>query len=346
MRQDLRFGLEDAATLDVLMPMHVVVDREFRIVHAGPTMRRLRPADEWSGELFLDVFDIRRPKGLELSLAAGNELGGMTLHVQIRDGSGTNLKGVLAPASNGESCIINFGFGIGVVDAVRRFDLSASDFAPTDLTIEMLYLVEAKSAVMAESRDLNRRLQIARRAAEQQAQTDPLTGARNRRALEMELHRLIEEGLPFGLMVIDLDFFKAINDTLGHAAGDHVLKTVAQIIGEESRRSDTVARVGGDEFVVLLPDMTVKPAIEAMAERIIRRIAEPIVFEGMPCRVAASVGSTRSSLYSAPTVETMSHDADTALYHSKRQGRGRHTCASDVIEARVERRNQDLRTGP
>jgi diguanylate cyclase (GGDEF)-like protein len=345
MRAGRGIGIDGAAALDALMPMHVVVDREFRIVHAGPTMRRLRPEAGWLGERFLDVFEVRRPKALDLNLADGHGLHGVTLHVQIRGGSKTNLKAVLAPAPDGESCIVNFGFGIGVVDAVRKFDLSASDFAPTDLTIEMLYLVEAKSAVMEESRDLNRRLQIARRAAEQQAQTDPLTGVRNRRALEGELHRLIEEGLPFGLMVIDLDFFKAINDTMGHAAGDHVLKTVAQIIGEESRRSDTVARVGGDEFVILLPDMTTKPAIEAMAERIIRRVAQPIVFEGMPCQVAASIGSTRSSLYTVPTVERMSHDADIALYHSKRQGRERHTCAFDVEDVWSERRSPEARAG-
>lgn len=327
--------------LDALMPMHVVVDERMRIVHVGPTMRRLRPGADWVGEQFCEVFEIRRPHGFDKNRGLGPGAHGMTLHVQLREGAKTNLKGVLASLPDGAGSVLNFGFGIGVIDAVRRFELNANDFAPTDLTVEMLYLVEAKSAVMAESRDLNRRLQDARCAAERQAQTDPLTGVRNRRALELEFNRLVEEKLPFGLMVIDLDFFKAINDTLGHAAGDHVLKTVAGIITEETRRSDTVARVGGDEFTVLLPDVTSRTAIEAMSERIIRRVGQPINFEGVPCHVAASIGSTRSNLYAAPTIEEMSHDSDIALYHSKRQGRGRHTCASEIGQARDERRGPE-----
>lgn len=239
--------------------------------------------------------------------------------------------------------MINFGFGIGVVDAVRDYVLNANDFAPTDLTIEMLYLVEAKSAVMEELRNLNRRLQIAKRAAELQAKTDPLTGVKNRRALEMELDRLIEEGLPFGLMLIDLDFFKKVNDTLGHAAGDHVLKVVAQILTDEIRHSDVIARVGGDEFVLALPDMTTEAALNAMGERIISRISEPIYYEGQACEVSASVGSTRTTLYENPTIEQMTLDADAALYRSKGEGRGRHICASHTPEAEAFRRENERR---
>ena len=166
---------------------------------------------------------------------------------------------------DGNGVLVNLGFGIGVVEAVGAYDLRASDFAPTDLTIEMLYLVEAKSAAMEASRDLNRRLQSAKRTAEQQAQTDPLTGARNRRALDAELGRMIEARIPFGLVHVDLDYFKAVNDTLGHAAGDHVLKTVAQILSGEIRSGDIISRVGGDEFVLVLPDITTKAAIDALA---------------------------------------------------------------------------------
>ncbi len=326
--------------LDVLMPMHVIVGGDFRMSHVGPTMRLLRPDAAWIGEDFRDIFSVRRPRDF---LAGGDrvESQGVTLHVMLK-GAGTPLKGALANLSDGNGALINFGFGIGVIDAVRSYELSASDFAPTDLAVEMLYLVEAKSAAMEESRSLNRRLQLAKRNAELQAQTDPLTGARNRRALDAELDRLISEGLPYGLLVVDLDFFKMINDTMGHAAGDYVLKTVAQILTEEIRGTDTIARVGGDEFVLVLPDMTTEAAIGAMAERIIRRVQEPITFDGQTCAVAASIGSTRTTLYDDPTKEQMSRDADVALYHSKRLGRGRHTCACAAPDSRARRSTDEV----
>lgn len=337
-----RIGVE-FDILDVLMPMHVIVGADFRIVHVGPTMRRLRPDVAWKGEDFRDVFAIRRPSGFRVGPEGRADAQGATLHAQFVEGAKTPLKGVLAYLPGGDGVLINFGFGIGVIDAVRDYDLSASDFAPTDLTVEMLYLVEAKSAAMEESRDLNRRLQSAKRAAELQAQTDALTGARNRRALEIELCRLIDQDLPFGLMNIDLDYFKAINDSMGHAAGDHVLQRVAQILSEEIRGSDVIARVGGDEFVLVLPDMTAEASIVALADRIIKRVQEPIIFDGVACTVAASIGSTRTSLYDHPTIERMSRDADAALYVSKRKGRGVHTCASVTSDAHAGRRATDRR---
>ena len=319
--------------LDVLMPMHVIVGDNFRIAHVGPTMRRLRPESDWEGEDFRDVFVVRRPRGFCIGPEGRKDGHGVTLHLQLGGGARTSLKGVLAYLPEGNGVLLNLGFGIGVIDAVGAYDLSARDFAPTDLTIEMLYLVEAKSAAMEASRDLNRRLQAAKRAAEVQAQTDPLTGAGNRRALEFELTRLIDEGVPFGLMHVDLDFFKTVNDTLGHAAGDHVLKRVAGILSEEIRSTDFISRVGGDEFVMVLPDLTTKAATDALARRIIAHVEEPIVFDGTTCDVSASVGSTRTSLYDQPTIEAMSRDADLALYESKRHGRGRHTCASVLLNS-------------
>lgn len=322
-----RIGIPvDFGILDALMPMHAIVGTDYRISHVGPTLRRLRPEAAWEGEDVRDVFEIRRPRGFSIYPERPSAQG-ITLHVQLVAGANTPLKGMLAYLPDGNGVLMKFGFGIGVIDAVRAFDLSASDFSATDLAVEMLYLVEAKSAVMEESRNLNRRLQAAKRAAELQAQTDSLTGVRNRRALEVELNRLIEEGVPFGMLNLDLDRFKAVNDTLGHAAGDHVLKRVAEILTEEMRNGDFIARVGGDEFVLLLPDMTTESAVDALARRIIGRIHEPITYDGEVCTVGASIGSTHTSLYDRPSIIRMSRDADDALYHSKRQGRGIHTSA-------------------
>src|SRR5690606_25524563 len=131
-------------------------------------------------------------------------------------------------------------FGIAAAEAVRRHALSNADFAPTDLTVELLYLTEVKAAVMSELAALNQRLQDSRREAEAQALTDPLTGLANRRAFEKGLAEAVDmarRGQGFVLMHLDLDYFKTVNDTLGYAAGDHVLAEVAHALRAETRRS-------------------------------------------------------------------------------------------------------------
>ena len=222
-------------------------------------------------------------------------------------------------------------FGFALVDAVGHYALTSADFAATDLTIEMLYLVEAKSAAMDESRALNSRLQGAKIAAEEQAFTDTLTGLKNRRALDHVMARLLAMGEVFSCMHVDLDYFKSINDTLGHAAGDHVLQVVAQVLVAETRAPDTIARVGGDEFVILVHDMDDADALEAIARRIIEKLEEPIPFQGHQCRISGSAGTSCSTGYETPEADTMLHHADVALYASKNAGRGRHTLFSEAL---------------
>ena len=306
--------------LDLLMPMHVAVSPEGVVTSMGPTLARLAHERRVEGVPFFDLFRVRRPAGIE-TLRDLMQHEGRRLDLVFRDGPPTGLRG-LAVRLGGGGFVVNLSFGIGVIDAVARHNLTDADFPPTDLTVEMLYVVEAKSAVMEELRDLNLRLQGAKKLAEEQALTDTLTGLRNRRALELVLEDQLRQATPFGLMHLDLDFFKQVNDTLGHAAGDFVLCGVAEILREETRANDTVARVGGDEFVIVLPALTSAARLEQIALRIIARLGEPAEFQGRPCKVSASVGMVISSDYSDPRPELLLADADVALYASKHAGRG------------------------
>ena len=127
------------------------------------------------------------------------------------------------------------------------------------------------------------------------------------------------------LMQVDLDYFKAVNDTMGHAAGDHVLLEVAKILVDETRDEDLVARVGGDEFVLLFHRLTDIEKLNDIASRIIARMEEPIAFNAEHCRISASIGTTVSDYYQTPDVVKMLGDADLALYASKNKGRACYT---------------------
>ena len=318
--------MTDAITsaLDVLCPMHVVLSDTGHMLHVGPTAAKLRPRETLVGRRFLEVFDLKRPRAIssmdQLRAAAGTKL-----HMQMRDAPRTEIKGVLVPGPAPGQSIVNLSFGISIVDGVRDYTLTSADFAATDLAVEMLYLVEAKSAAMEASRKLNLRLQGAKIAAEEQAFTDTLTGVKNRRAMEHVMARYANWGTQFGCMQIDLDWFKAVNDTLGHAAGDHVLQTVARIMVEETRENDTVVRIGGDEFVILLPMAEDEAALQTIGARIIDRMTRPIPFQDHMCRISASIGVAFYDPELETPVEDVLECADIALYASKKAGRGRQT---------------------
>lgn len=309
----------DGRALAQLMPLHVAVSGDGIITAAGPTLARLAPDQTLPGQPFFAVFHVRRPCGI-MTVPGLLTKAGQRIDIGFRTGPPTPLRGLAVPLSDG-GALINLSLGIGLIEAVRRHQLTDADFAATDLAVEMLYLVEAKSAVMEELRDLNLRLQGARKRAEEQALTDTLTGLRNRRGLELAMQGLLDGGAAFALMHLDLDFFKQVNDSLGHAAGDHVLTQVAAGLLAETRAGDTVARVGGDEFVVLLPGLSDSDRIAQIAERIIAHLARPVPFEGHLCRISASIGVVLSVDYHRPEAARLQADADAALYASKRAGR-------------------------
>lgn len=310
--------------LDRLMPLHLRIDPEGRVAGCGPTLGKLFPDIILPGQSLFALFDLSRPQGVQGPGDLGL-LAGARLKLVMKAPPRTSFKGLAVALDAGRGWLLNLSFGIGVPEAVREHRLTDADFAATDLAIEMLYLLEAKSAVLEELRRLNLRLHSAKAEAEAQALSDALTGLGNRRALEGTLAGLLAARMPFGLMQVDLDFFKQVNDSFGHAAGDHVLLEVARILKEETRASDTVARVGGDEFVVILPGLSRARVLDAIAARTLARIERPILFEGARCEVSASIGTILSAACPEGDAERLMCGADRATYASKRAGRGRVT---------------------
>lgn len=319
-RPDHRIDL-DSTALAHFMPMHLLLDGEGRALSFGPTLARVLGGDAMPGSRFEDLFEVRSPGG---AMTVGDVLAraGNRFRLVPRNGVKAGLRG-LGQRLAGGGILLNLSFGIDLISAVRDLALTDADFAATDVAMELLYLAEANAAVTRELRGLNLRLEGARVAAEEEAMTDPLTGLRNRRAVDLVLERLCAARAGFGLLHLDLDYFKAVNDTLGHAAGDFVLETVGRILHEQLRSEDCAARIGGDEFVVIVAGRSDPKILQAIADRIIARISQPIPFDGQIARVSASIGIARSSDMMVPDPPQLLATADRALYAAKHAGRGR-----------------------
>ncbi|WP_133013434.1 sensor domain-containing diguanylate cyclase [Marinomonas flavescens] len=151
------------------------------------------------------------------------------------------------------------------------------------------------------------------------ADTDPLTGANNRRGFQMRLEELAAQGTTFSLLSLDIDFFKKVNDTFGHNVGDEVLKQQIQIMNRFSREQDMVARTGGEEFVLLLKETSQDDAL-LVAERLRTAIAEE-VFDVVG-HITVSIGVASWLDHSTP-VKKVLLSVDDALYEAKKQGRNR-----------------------
>lgn len=171
-------------------------------------------------------------------------------------------------------------------------------------------------------------LEIAHEAAH-----DPLTGLANRRrALDTLAHVIATGGGPLALLIIDLDGFKQVNDTLGHIAGDMVLRTVATRLSAETRRTDLAARLGGDEFLVLILGDTAEEDALWLARKVIAAIARPVPHAGTQARVSASIGIALYPQHGENS-EALFAAADAAMYAAKRAGRDGFRVAGEVAAA-------------
>ena len=166
---------------------------------------------------------------------------------------------------------------------------------------------------------------------EYQASHDELTGLYNRhhmlKEMERELNQAVRYEVPFSLVLIDLDYFKKVNDTYGHAAGDEVLKYVAQLLKKGARTTDVIGRWGGEEFLVLLPHSTAENALKAVEKWLADVCHQPVSIpsgESIPIAFSAGSAAFKKDDASAPVNEIINRllaRADERLYEAKHAGR-------------------------
>jgi diguanylate cyclase (GGDEF)-like protein/PAS domain S-box-containing protein len=213
---------------------------------------------------------------------------------------------------------------LGDGQAPRRFEMTATDLLD-DPTVRGLVL---------NYRDITERAKYQERLT-QQAFHDALTGLPNRALFQDRLeHALRQRGQTVGLLFVDLDHFKVVNDGLGHDAGDQLLCDVAQRLTGCLRDGDTLARLGGDEFTVLMPAIADDHDAVAVARRIESRLKLPFELPGQSVFVTASIGiATGVALQDRP--EAVLRDADAAMYEAKARGRARHALFDTTMHTRA-----------
>jgi len=207
---------------------------------------------------------------------------------------------------------------------LRGLDMGVNDYLirPIDRN-EMLARVRTQIRRKRHSDFLRNKLE----ESVELAITDGLTGLHNRRYMQGHLSTLVEESLargrPLSLLIADIDFFKSVNDTYGHDAGDAVLQEFAARFRRNTRGIDLACRLGGEEFVIIMPDTDIQRAFQ-VGERLRACIAaEPFqINAGTMLRITASVGVSTLE-YPDDTPETVFKRADKALYSAKRDGRNR-----------------------
>lgn len=226
--------------------------------------------------------------------------------------------------------VVGFGVAIGVTPYWQENILVASGLI-IGLVILPMYLF----ALIQKLHELNTRLQTELSRTYHAATHDQLTGISNRQYFHTRLGELIDESKKNGhclaVMFIDLDEFKAINDELGHSAGDEVLQIVAERLRWNCRDQDVISRFGGDEFSLIITD-TNTDAVESTAKRILKSIREPISINDRLYQLGGSIGISVFPEH-GQTPDELTHNADVAMYEAKRKGKNAYVYYANALQA-------------
>ncbi|MCJ7871904.1 diguanylate cyclase [Phaeobacter sp. J2-8] len=286
----------------------------------------LSPRDVFHNGPDTNGHNIVAPDALVVSLGDDDPEADLQILPNLRARASTRYSGILVLTSDPHGQV-----------AAAALDLGADDVAPQQISVDEIAL---RTDRLVARKRMSDRLRSTVREGLRAAVTDPLTGLYNRRYALPHVARIAERakrlGRPFALMVADLDHFKQVNDQFGHAAGDAVLAEVANRFRAQLRAVDLVARIGGEEFLIAMPDTSGTTA-QSAAHRLRSAVADKPFYlpkHDLPIPITVSIGVTMAIPDTSPfadgdachmtsdmRAETLLHRADGALYEAKAHGR-------------------------
>ena len=207
---------------------------------------------------------------------------------------------------------------------------------PAELTLSEM-IISGETLLTCVVRDITERKK-ADEAIRKLALNDPLTGLANRNEFQRRLNAATKmaerQNTSVALILIDLDKFKEVNDSFGHPVGDALLKFVGETLTETMRETDTVARIGGDEFAIVMTNLKDTAHVGRLAERLVDRLSKPTILDGSLVQPGASIGV---SIYprDATDVDELTRLCDKALYEAKNRGRGNYQFYDKKMDAKV-----------
>jgi diguanylate cyclase (GGDEF)-like protein len=239
------------------------------------------------------------------------DVGGLEIMKQLREADPEHYLPVIVVTGDQHSRIAALGAG------ARDFIMKPYDAVDLDARVRNTMQVRLLYKAVNKNREL----------LKQQSQQDELTGLPNRRLLTERLEYTLEQARrrqrKAALLYLDLDGFKDINDRYGHACGDQLLVLAAERIRNTVRSEDTVARIGGDEFIVLLPEVSAVSDVKRPVEELLRVLEAPFELREGAVQISGSIGIAFFP-GDAISAEQLISSADTALYNAKRAGKGRY----------------------
>ncbi len=337
------------AQVEAVFPFHLVLDRDLRVLQAGSSVRRLQ-GDGLVGATFTDQFRVTTPR-VAMTFEALTAKPRSLFLLESQATPGLLLRGQILHEP-GADCL--FFVGSPWITETANFvalGLTLDDFAASDVVVDYVLLLQNQASALVEAKDLAARLHATAEQLEHLAHHDTLTGLPNRALLRKRLERKGPDGeepapTAVSVLMLDLDGFKAVNDSYGHSAGDGVLQDVAERLRALAREDDMVARFGGDEFALVLEARAGKERSETSAAKVAQRVIEALsqpfplpLCPGVSVTLSASIGiAHRHGIESA---EDLLRNADLAMYAAKAGGKARYERYTPVLHT-VSQHRLDL----
>ncbi len=336
-------------------PFAFVVDQSCRITAAGELLRRICPEVD-AQPLLEECFSATNYNLTRDFAQLASDSGQLLILNRIRAGVVPPLRGQWMSISDSSLMFIGWPW-VTSFGQLGEMGIKLSEIPPHNPLAEMLMLLQTNRSAMNDAHELAQALRQRRRELEEvnkelahRAFHDALTGLPNRLMLRDRLSQAItraeRNGTVLAVLFIDLDRFKVINDTLGHRIGDAVLHSVAARIAGPLRKSDTVAREGGDEFLVLLEEVGSAQNAARVATKLLQSLSQPHVIEGQSLHCSGSIGVAMYPDDGKSADELIKH-ADAAMFDSKGGGRNQVHFFSEESWTRLAKRftlEAELRT--